>query len=80
MKLARWRALWHTGAGAGLVTAFGITDMEEHETHDAIEIHWLMGVLGPVRSTSRFPHFDLVKTAEGNIRNGLVAIDASRAT
>jgi cytochrome bd ubiquinol oxidase subunit I len=77
MKLAAMEAMWQTEPAPASFTAFGIPDMKTHETYDAIEIPWLMGLIGTRSIDEQIPGiFDLVKKAEGNIRNGLVAYDA----
>jgi cytochrome d ubiquinol oxidase subunit I len=51
--------------------------MQAHVTNDAIEIPWVMGLIGTRSIEQQIPGiFDLVNKAEGNIRNGLVAYDA----
>jgi cytochrome bd ubiquinol oxidase subunit I len=77
MKLAAMEAMWQTEPAPASFTAFGIPDMKAHETHYAIEIPWVMGLIGTRTIDQQIPGiFDLVKKAEGSIRNGLVAYDA----
>ncbi len=77
MKLAALEAMWRTEPAPASFTAFGIPDMQAHATHYAIEIPWVMGLIGTRSIDQQIPGiFDLVKTAEGRIRNGLVAYDA----
>jgi len=77
MKLAAMEAMWQTEPAPASFTAFGIPDMQAHETHYAIEIPWVMGLIGTRSIDQQIPGIlDLVKKAEGSIRNGLVAYDA----
>jgi Cytochrome bd-type quinol oxidase, subunit 1 len=77
MKLAAMEAMWQTEPSPASFTAFGIPDMQARETHYAIEIPWVMGLIGTRSLDLQIPGiFDLVKKTEGNIRNGLVAYDA----
>jgi cytochrome d ubiquinol oxidase subunit I len=77
MKLAAMEAMWQTQPAPASFTAFGIPDMEAHATHYAIEIPWVLGLISTRSIDRQIPGiFDLVKKAEGSIRNGLVAYDA----
>jgi cytochrome d ubiquinol oxidase subunit I len=77
MKLAAMEAMWHTEPAPAAITAFGIPDMQTRTTRYAIEIPWLMGLIGTRSIDQQIPGiFDLVNKAEANIRNGLVAYDA----
>jgi len=77
MKLAAMEAMWHTEPAPAAITAFGIPDMQTRTTRYAIEIPWVMGLIGTRSIDQQIPGiFDLVNKAEGNIRNGLAAYDA----
>ncbi|MBX2806731.1 MAG: cytochrome ubiquinol oxidase subunit I [Hyphomicrobiales bacterium] len=77
MKLASIEGMWHTEDAPASFTAIGIPDMEARETHYAIEIPWVMGLIGTRSIDETIPGiFDLVDRAEGHIRNGLLAYDA----
>jgi cytochrome d ubiquinol oxidase subunit I len=77
MKLAVMEAMWQTEPAPAAFTAFGIPDMQARTTHYAIDIPWVMGLIGTRSIDQQIPGiFDLVKKAEGNIRNGLLAYDA----
>jgi cytochrome d ubiquinol oxidase subunit I len=77
MKLAAMEAMWQTEPAPAGFTAFGIPDMQTRTTRYAIEIPWLMGLIGTRSIDQQIPGiFDLVNKAEANIRNGLVAYDA----
>ena len=77
MKLAAMEAMWQTEPAPAAFTAIGIPDMQAHATRYAIQIPWVMGLIGTRSIDEQIPGiFDLVKKAEANIRNGLVAYDA----
>ena len=66
MKLAAMEAMWQTEPAPAAFTAFGIPDMQTHTTHDAIDIPWVMGLIGTRSIDEQIPGiFDLVKIAEG---------------
>jgi len=77
MKLAAMEAMWQTEPAPASFTLFGIPDMNAHETRYAIDIPWVMGLIGTRSIDQQIPGiFDLVKNTEGRIRNGLLAYDA----
>jgi cytochrome d ubiquinol oxidase subunit I len=77
MKLAAMEAMWQTEPAPASFTAFGIPDMEARKTDYAINIPWVMGLIGTRTIDEQIPGiFDLVKKAEANIRDGLPAYDA----
>ena len=77
MKLAAIEAMWETEPAPASFTAFGIPSQSDRETHFAIRIPWVMGIIG-TRSIDRpIAGIDeLVAHAEARIRNGVVAYDA----
>jgi len=77
MKLAAIEAMWETEPAPASFTAFGIPSQSDRETHFAIRIPWVMGIIG-TRSIDRqiAGIDDLVARAEMRIRNGIVAYDA----
>ncbi|CDX28071.1 cytochrome d terminal oxidase, subunit I [Mesorhizobium plurifarium] len=77
MKLAAIEAMWETEPAPASFTAFGIPSQSDRETHFAIRIPWVMGIIG-TRSIDRpIPGIDeLVAHAEARIRNGIVAYGA----
>ncbi|CAN5273994.1 cytochrome ubiquinol oxidase subunit I [soil metagenome] len=77
MKLAAMEAMWHTEPAPAAITAFGIPDMQTRKTDYAIQVPWLMGLIGTRSLDQQIPGiFELVKKTEGNIRDGLVAYEA----
>lgn len=77
MKLAAMEAMWHTEPAPAAITAFGIPDMQARRTDYAIQVPWLMGLIGTRSIDQQIPGiFELVKKTEGNIRDGLVAYEA----
>ncbi|WP_425053396.1 cytochrome ubiquinol oxidase subunit I [Psychromarinibacter sp. S121] len=77
MKLAAIEAMWETHPAPAPFTAIGFPDSEARETHYAIEIPWVMGLIGTRSLNTEIPGInDLVDQAEDKIRNGLLAYDA----
>lgn len=76
MKLAAIEAMWHTEPAPAAFTAFGFPDQDARETHYAVRIPWVMGLIGTRSLTEQIPGIlDLVKLADGRIREGQVAFD-----
>lgn len=77
MKLAAIEGMWHTEPAPAPFNAFGIPDQDARETKYAIQIPWVMGLIGTRSLTTEIPGInDLVATAETRIRSGLIAYDA----
>jgi cytochrome bd ubiquinol oxidase subunit I len=77
MKLAAMEAMWKTEPAPASFTAFGIPDMQDRTTRFAVEIPWVMGLIGTRSIDEQIPGiFDLVQKAKDKIRSGLVAYDA----
>ena len=77
MKLAAIEAMWETEPAPASFTAFGFPDQAARETHFAVHIPWVMGLIGTRSLTTQIPGIDqLVESAENHIRNGIVAYDA----
>ena len=80
MKLAAIEAMWHTEPAPAAFTAFGFPDQESRETHYAVHIPWVMGLIGTRSLTQEIPGIvDLVDSAESHIRDGIRAYDALQA-
>ncbi|QKC99521.1 cytochrome ubiquinol oxidase subunit I [Mesorhizobium sp. NZP2298] len=77
MKLAAIEAMWETEPAPASFTAFGIPSQSDRETHFAIRIPWVMGIIGTRSIDRQIPGIDeLVAHAEMRIRNGIAAYDA----
>ena len=77
MKLAAIEAMWETEPPPASFTAFGLPNQAERRTDYAVHIPWAMGLIGTRSLTTEIPGInDLVKLAEGRIRNGMAAYDA----
>ncbi len=77
MKLAAIEAMWETHEAPAPITAIGFPDQEARETHYAIEIPWVMGLIGTRSLTEEIPGInDLVAEAERRIESGIIAYDA----
>ena len=77
MKLAAIEAMWETHEAPAPFTAIGFPDQEARETHYAIEIPWVMGLIGTRSLTTEIPGInELEARSEEMIREGLIAYDA----
>ncbi len=77
MKLAAVEAMWDTEPAPASFTAIGWPDQQARTTHYAVHIPWVMGLIGTRSLDTQIPGInDLVKQAEGNIRDGIQAYDA----
>ncbi|MFV0334787.1 MAG: cytochrome ubiquinol oxidase subunit I [Tropicimonas sp.] len=77
MKLAAIEAMWETQPAPASFTLIGFPDQEARETHYAIHIPWVMGLIGTRSFDTEIPGInDLVTEAEARVRSGLVAYDA----
>ena len=77
MKLAAIEAMWETEPAPASFTVFGIPSQSDRQTHFAIHIPWVMGIIGTRSFDKQIPGIDeLVAHAEARIRNGMVAYDA----
>ncbi|MEG0923246.1 MAG: cytochrome ubiquinol oxidase subunit I [Comamonas sp.] len=77
MKLAAIEAMWETEPAPASFTAIGFPDQEARETHYAIHIPWVMGLIGTRSLDTELQGInDLVKHAEVLIRDGIKAYDA----
>ncbi|MEQ1408371.1 cytochrome ubiquinol oxidase subunit I [Neorhizobium sp. Rsf11] len=77
MKLAAIEAMWKTEPAPAAFTLIGIPDQQARETHYAIHIPWVMGLIGTRSLTTEIPGIeDLVEHAKIRIRNGIIAFDA----
>lgn len=77
MKLAAIEAMWKTEPAPAAFTLFGFPDQETRETHFAVHIPWVMGLIGTRSLTTQIPGIeDLVEHAKVRIRQGISAYDA----
>ncbi len=77
MKIAAIEAMWETEPAPASFTVFGFPDQAARETHFAVHIPWVMGLIGTRSLTTPIQGInDLVESAENHIRNGIVAYDA----
>ena len=77
MKIAAIEAMWETEPAPAPFTVFGFPNQEARETHFAVRIPWVMGLIGTRSLTTPIQGInDLVQNAENHIRNGIVAYDA----
>jgi len=77
MKVASIEAMWKTEPAPAAFTAFGFPDQRTRETHFAVHIPWLLGLIGTRTLTKEVPGIeDLVASAESHIHEGIQAYDA----
>jgi len=77
MKIAAIEAMWETQPAPASFTVFGFPDQEARETHYAVHIPWVMGLIGTRSLTEPIEGInELVLKAEGHIRRGIIAYDA----
>ncbi len=77
MKLAAIEAMWETEPAPAAFTAIGFPDQAARETHYAIHIPWVMGLIGTRSLDTEMPGIkELVVSAEARIRRGILAYDA----
>lgn len=77
MKLAAVEAMWKTEPAPAAFTLFGFPDQQARETHFAVHIPWVMGLIGTRSLTTQIPGIeDLVGHAKVRIRQGISAYDA----
>ncbi|MDJ0513435.1 MAG: cytochrome ubiquinol oxidase subunit I [Methyloceanibacter sp.] len=77
MKLAAIEAMWETEPAPASFTLIGFPDQEARETHYAIHIPWVMGIIGTRSLTEPIPGIEeLVDVSRERIKSGIVAYDA----
>ncbi|OKH86294.1 cytochrome ubiquinol oxidase subunit I [Thalassospira sp. TSL5-1] len=77
MKLAAIEAMWDTEKAPASFNLIGFPDQKARETHYAIEIPWVMGLIGTRSLTTEIPGINqLVAQAQDRIRSGIIAYDA----
>ena len=77
MKLAAIEAMWKTEPAPAAFTAFGFPDQEARETHYAVHIPALMGLIGTRSLDTEIPGIeDLVERAKERIAHGIKAYGA----
>jgi cytochrome d ubiquinol oxidase subunit I len=77
MKLASIEAMWETEPAPAPFTVIGFPDQEARETHFAVKIPWVMGLIGTRSLDTQIPGInDLVEQAKTRIRDGIKAYDA----
>lgn len=79
MKMAAIEAMWETEPAPASFTLFGIPDTEARETKYAVEIPYVMGLIGTRSLTQQIEGIDqLVDQAHQQIKSGIIAYDALR--
>src|SRR6478752_6701708 len=74
MKLASLEAMWETEPAPAPFTAIGFPDLQARETHYAIRVPWVMGLIGTRSLTTEIPGINnLEERAKTRIRDGIKA-------
>jgi cytochrome d ubiquinol oxidase subunit I len=77
MKMAAIEAMWETEPAPASFTLIGFPDQEARETHYAIHVPYVMGLIGTRSLTEEIPGInELVAEAERRVRSGIIAYDA----
>jgi cytochrome d ubiquinol oxidase subunit I len=77
MKMAAIEAMWETEPAPASFTVFGIPDVKNRTTHYALQVPWVMGLIGTRSTTKPIPGINnLVEDTKGKIDNGIRAYDA----
>ncbi|MEZ5845296.1 MAG: cytochrome ubiquinol oxidase subunit I [Geminicoccaceae bacterium] len=77
MKLAAIEAMWETHDAPASFTLVGFPDQEARETHYAVEIPWVMGLIATRSLDREITGIDeLVAKSQEMIRSGIIAWDA----
>jgi len=77
MKMAAIEAMWETEPAPASFTLFGLPDVENHTTHYALRIPWVMGLIGTRSIDQPIPGIsNLVEDTKGRIHTGILAYDA----
>ncbi|MGV8985668.1 MAG: cytochrome ubiquinol oxidase subunit I [Cypionkella sp.] len=77
MKLAAIEGMWHTEPAPAAITAFGFPDQQARETHYALHIPYVMGLIGTRSLTTEIPGItELEAISKDRIRSGMIAYNA----
>ncbi|KPP83498.1 MAG: cytochrome d ubiquinol oxidase subunit I [Rhodobacteraceae bacterium HLUCCO07] len=77
MKLAAMEGMWETEPAPASFTLFGLPDQSERETHYALHVPHVMGLIATRSLTTEIPGInDLVIESEERVRSGVIAYDA----
>ena len=77
MKMAAIEAMWETEPAPASFTVFGIPDVQNRTTHYALQVPWVMGLIGTRSIDKPIPGINnLVEDTKDKIGNGLQAYDA----
>ncbi len=76
-KLAAFEAEWETEEAPAAFTVFGIPDQEAQETHYALKVPYVMGIIATRSFTEEVKGLkDIIVENEDRIRNGMLAYAA----
>ncbi len=79
MKLAAIEAMWHTEPAPASFTIIGFPDVAARQTHAAIEVPWMLGLIATRSLDTEVPGiYELVAQEKQHIINGIPAYTALR--
>jgi len=74
VKLAAIEAEWHTEPAPAAFTIYGNPSNEDEETHNAVKVPWLLGLIATRSLDTEVPGLkDLMREHEVRIRSGMIA-------
>lgn len=77
MKLAAMEGMWKTEPAPAAFTLIGLPDQAARETHYAVHVPWVLGLIATRSLTTEIPGIEeLVEHAKERIRRGIAAFDA----
>jgi len=77
MKVAAIEAMWQTEPAPASFTAFGFPDVKNRETHMAVRVPWLLGLIATRSYDTPVPGIEnLVVANQDRIRSGMLAYGA----
>jgi cytochrome d ubiquinol oxidase subunit I len=80
MKVAAIEAMWETEPAPASFTIFGIPDLAARQTHAAVRVPWMLGLIATRSLDEPVPGIKpLVAQGESRIRSGMLAYDALAA-
>jgi cytochrome d ubiquinol oxidase subunit I len=79
MKIAAIESMWHTEPAPASFTMIGVPDSRRHETRDAIQVPWMLGLIATRSMDTEVPGIvELVARAKQQILDGIPATTALR--
>ncbi|RTL94006.1 cytochrome bd-I ubiquinol oxidase subunit CydA [Ancylobacter aquaticus] len=77
MKVAAMESMWETEPAPAAFTLFGLPNQTDRETHYAVQIPWVLGLIATRSLNTVVPGIDeLVERAGERIKSGIIGFDA----